>query len=866
MRRLNDTLAEYAKDRTEYLQYLTSLRASVLTSFYTPPAIVGALASTIYKTGSITAERILDPSAGTGTFAKAFSNTDKTTETVCFEREILCGRIMKALHPDFDTHISSFQLIAPEYDGTFDIVTSNIPFGTTHVFDKAFDRSEDPVRRQALGAVHNYFFLKGVDMLREGGLLAFITSQGVMDSETNTPVRKWLMQHCNLISAIRLPHNLFTDYAGTAVGSDLLVLQKDSSKTALHNSLEEEFMQTLGNERHITMNKLFARHDNLILHTSAKQDKDPYGKPAMIYTFDGTTEDMAGAINGILSRDMERRFDRELYLKNMSERKRHVSLTATARQFAVTEKQADDTAAEYSFAVTSETAANETEHSFPQGTETVSGSTDNDSPQSGNADIPTTSAMLAGGLFSSFVQGDLFSRPAAVDASTSSMLHHEEKLIKNRQEHERLEQMLKRETEPCPYTGKIWPFYRNGTLVAQGGRYGYLRDIEKPQVMFEPVRMNTMQRYRAEAYIPLRDTYQQLYRLEADNEREYKGLRRKLNTLYDTFVRTIGALNGKDNAKFILSDATGREILSLERIEGNIRRKADIFAVPVSFQIDDTIHADTPHEALTASLNRYGRVNLAYMEGLCDIPRDELIANLEGNIFYNPMNKSYEIADTFIAGNVIEKAEWIERYLDENPDDQPSRRSLEALRNAFPTPITFEELDFNFGERWITSDVYERFVQYLFELDERPRIEYVESLDEFSVSVRHTNSAIETTYCVEGENRKYNGLHLLQHALHNTIPEITKCIGKDENGKNIMVPDAAAIQMAESTISKIRQAFCDWLREQPDDDKQQLADRYNRLYNCFVRPKYDGSHQTFPGLDLKGLGISSLYDSQKDAI
>ena len=223
-----------------------------------------------------------------------------------------------------------------------------------------------------------------------------------MDSDTNTPVRKWLMQHCNLISAIRLPHNLFTDYAGTAVGSDLLVLQKDSSKTALHNSLEEEFMQTLGNERHITMNKLFARHDNLILHTSAKQDKDPYGKPAMIYTFDGTTEDMAGAINGILSRDMERRFDRDLYLKNMSERKRHVSLTATARQFAVIEKQADDTAAEYSFAVTSETAANETERSFPQGTETVSNSTDNDSPQSGNADIPTTSAMLAGGLFSSY--------------------------------------------------------------------------------------------------------------------------------------------------------------------------------------------------------------------------------------------------------------------------------------------------------------------------------------------------------------------------------------------------------------------------------------------------------------------------------
>lgn len=167
-----------------------------------------------------------------------------------------------------------------------------------------------------------------------------------------------------------------------------------------------------------------------------------------------------------------------------------------------------------------------------------------------------------------------------------------------------------------------------------------------------------MQQYRAEAYIPLRDTYQQLYRLEARNEKEYKGLRKKLNALYHRFATTIGDLNSKENAKFILMDATGREILSLERFDKNGRKtKADIFDVPVSYNINEATHVDTAHEALLASLNKLGKVDLKYMADLSDIGEQELITELEGRIFYNPMVKKYEISDRFIAGNVVSKAE-----------------------------------------------------------------------------------------------------------------------------------------------------------------------------------------------------------------
>lgn len=111
-------------------------------------------------------------------------------------------------------------------------------------------------------------------------------------------------------------------------------------------------------------------------------------------------------------------------------------------------------------------------------------------------------------------------------------------------------------------------------------------------------------------------------------------------------------------------------------------------------------------------------------------------------------------------------------------------------------------------------------------------------------------------------------MSLLHHALHNTVPQIKKSIGKDANGNDVKVLDAEAIQLASSKIDEIRDGFSEWLGQQSDEFKDRLVDEYNRKFNCFVRPHYDGSHQTFPGLNMKmlhdRLGVSSIYQSQKD--
>ncbi|SUJ03030.1 DNA methylase [Sphingobacterium spiritivorum] len=241
---------------------------------------------------------------------------------------------------------------------------------------------------------------------------------------------------------------------------------------------------------------------------------------------------------------------------------------------------------------------------------------------------------------------------------------------------------------------------------------------------------------------------------------------------------------------------------------------------------------------------------------------DVLKEALHGRIFYNPLQQEYEIAERWIAGNVVEKAADVRNYLENNPDDAQAKESLTALEEARPRRIEFEELDFNLGERWIPTGVYARFASHLFDTD--VRVHYSESSDDFSVTCGQKNVHIWDKYAVKAESRTFDGINLLRHALVNTTPDITKKITIDD--KEVKVRDMEAIQMANTKIDEIRTAFTEWLHAQNNEFKNRLTDQYNDTFNCFVRPNYNGTHQEFPGLDRKGLKIQDLYDSQKDTV
>ena len=1246
---LHALLKENTPDERAYKRYFDGIKSSVLTAFYTPPEITDAIAQVICARAGL--HRVLEPSAGTGAFVDVLRYYAPEAGITCFEKDPATGLILKHLYPEAEVRIEGYERIEPAWNDCYDMAVSNIPFGDVMTFDPAFSTDRDSVRRQGARALHSYFFMKSVDTVREGGLIAFITSQGVADSERNRPVREWLMQRCDLVSAVRLPSNLFTENAGTEVGSDLIVLQKNSAARPLAER-QRNFIETRTLSNGITVNNSFQTLDR-VAQTAAKVGTNPYGKPAMEFTHAGGAEGVAEMLKGMLREDFGRYFNRSLYeqyaqeetvsqtqserpyrkekqvrpsetqpasprqtpqqTQSLSEPPAQRSMQqresvpgslfdeppyppdldpfwqavedhwfpdeAKARQRMEQKRQTEhpqqpQPAPENLIQTPAAVRPAQTQTLFPESepqsearpvthltedTRLASGTNgprragellttviadlkqkshgQKAQPQTGIFDgpdlrweateedwrefnewaagrmavtqaetegyrldtatgelIPIEDAEIVGEIpataaesptdmlsdsttagtspqpdtvplateenlpepenipvqvdnnpvgepadaiqadaFKAAVQatseprptlrqqapkataekrtlkpepaadpqvrdgfaGTLFDTPPASPAAdpfevTTGLnvqneplltlydlfgftaeersqvnrlrrrktikkakakpkpepepqpLDWRERIATEREEKKRQEQTENRNeahiaaepsplqprqqsrpaTEtggttvrpdpqpvvtattaglspeagihgpaarqrptaanptqpqpqqeedplrPRPFLGPTLEHYREGSwAMDEDGRIGHLRGLDGHRIMFHPLELPEEQRAKASVYIELRDTYHHLYNIEADRQSPHPALRGMLNRLYDDFKERFGELNTPENIDFIRMDAGGEEVLALERYAEGIAHKADIFDRPVSFKPEEIEKTDDVLTALAASLNRYADVNVEYIAELTGAGEAEVLEQLKGRIYFNPDSGKYEIAERIIAGNVIEKADRVEGFLKENPDHAAAQETLAALREATPEPIAFEDLDFNFGERWIPMGIYESFSSWLFET--QMKIVYMADIDEFDIKAADPYTIkIREQYAVDGEFRHYSGLHLIKHALQNTTPEITKSVRRLVNGtwQNVKVRDGEKIQLANTRIDEIRSSFTEWLHDQTPEFKHRLADLYNRKFNCFVRPKYDGSHLTFPGLDCRALGIGDLYPSQKDAV
>lgn len=999
---LHRLIRENSKNESEYKQLMDSLKQSVLTAFYTPSAVTEALTD-VLKEHQIIPEKVLEPSAGIGAFVDSVLDNNPKADIMAFEKDLLTGKILRHLHPEQKVRIEGFEKIEKPFNDYFDLAISNIPFGDVAVFDPSYTAMKG-MRALVTRRIHNYFFVKALDTVRDGGLVAFITSQGVLNAKNNSAARFMMLYHADLVSAIRLPNNLFTENANTEVGSDLIILQKNSQKESLRG--DDNLLDTVYNdENRIPTNNYFLEHPERIIHTTAKLDTDPFGKPAMIYTHEDGVEGIAEDLRRMLHEDFKKNFNLNRYLgieetkaeevkeveetekiektekiKPSIEEKQNDTVVSLQKQekptddaelsqksnhqqppvqmtlfdlwgmeeenrltVHATKKKAEVTvgaaakkgsrkkasplvkSVNPTFEVVTkpvekeekpsltdakeQETAQETKPILPGDEPYASISWEENPPINGFYEMMMTMApedrvllrqkaeqhrqeqLKALGVEDTLdpkfkppmepievlkVQighGQSKGNEAKEDSKTQSTLKETNHERGQQKEQERKREELARKKEdamkPRPFDEKLESFHREGSMVFDSaGNIGVLKDLTKYGATFMPLDLNMEQKEKAVLYIALRDAYQKLYTYEAEEQTENKQMRESLNVYYDAFFIRFGNLNAKQNVKFILMDASGRDMLSLERVENGQFTKSDIFDHPVSFSLDEVSHVDSPEEALTASLNKFGRIDLPYMTELSDMPEQKLTEALKGRIYYNPLIDGYEIADRFIAGNVIEKAERIEEWLKENPDHAIVRESLEALKASIPEPIAFEDLDFNFGERWIPTGVYSAYMSHLF--NTQVSIVYSDSMDEYSAKCSMKTMAITDEYMVKGYYRHYDGMSLLKHALHNTCPDMMKSNGEDEHGNDIKVRDSEGIQLANAKIDEIRNGFTEWLEEQSDSFKERLTTMYNRKFNCFVRPKYDGSHQTFPGLDLKALGgkygVKSVYPSQKDCV
>ena len=227
-------------------------RESTLTAFYTPKTVIYSVYKTLagmgFKSGNI-----LEPSMGVGNFIGNLPDEMSKSKFYGVELDSVSGRIGKLLYPESDIQIKGFEETSFS-NNFFDAVIGNVPFGEYKVNDREYNKNNF--------LIHDYFFAKSIDKVRNGGIIAFITSSGTMDKKDES-VRRYLAARAEFLGAIRLPNDTFKGVAGTEVTSDIIFLKKRDSI----RERDEDWIHLAEDENGLTYNKYFVDHPEQVLGT-----------------------------------------------------------------------------------------------------------------------------------------------------------------------------------------------------------------------------------------------------------------------------------------------------------------------------------------------------------------------------------------------------------------------------------------------------------------------------------------------------------------------------------------------------------------------------------------------------------------------
>ena len=240
----------------------TAARSTVLDSFYTDTAIVDSIYEVIRNAG-FEDGNILEPAMGVGNFfGRLPEELRDKVNLYGVEKDSLSGRIAQKLYPQADITIDGFENTRFN-DNSFDVAIGNIPFGDFSVNDSKYNSKHLKI--------HDYFFLKSLDKVRDGGIVAFVTSKGTLDKKDSS-FRKTLAERADLVGAVRLPNNAFKS-AGTEVTADIIFLQKREKKS----EIEPSWVHTGQLENGLTVNNYFVEHPEMVLGNIVEGNK-MYGR------------------------------------------------------------------------------------------------------------------------------------------------------------------------------------------------------------------------------------------------------------------------------------------------------------------------------------------------------------------------------------------------------------------------------------------------------------------------------------------------------------------------------------------------------------------------------------------------------------
>ena len=392
------------------------------------------------------------------------------------------------------------------------------------------------------------------------------------------------------------------------------------------------------------------------------------------------------------------------------------------------------------------------------------------------------------------------------------------------------------------------PNVRNFSYTVVDGELYYRQN----SIMTKPD-FNATAKERAKGMVELRDCVQKLISQQMDgfiSDETIRQTQAELNTLYDGFTAKYGLINSRANALAFAEDSSYYLLCSLEELDEdkNLKRKADMFTRRTIRAHEAVTSVDTASEALALSISEKACVDMEYMSKLTGKSQDELINELNGVIFLDPVHGEWQTADEYLSGNVRQKLREAENTAVDSPGYLPN---VEALRQTQPRDLDASEMEVRLGATWIDPSYIREFMWETFETPFYQQrmidVNYSSFTAEWNIrnknAVSYSNIAAYMTYGTE----RANAYKILEDTLNLRDVRIydTK---HDADGRERRVLNSKETTLAQQKQQAIRDAFRDWIWRDPDR-RHTLVARYNELFNSTRPREYDGSHITFAGMN-----------------
>lgn len=359
---------------------------------------------------------------------------------------------------------------------------------------------------------------------------------------------------------------------------------------------------------------------------------------------------------------------------------------------------------------------------------------------------------------------------------------------------------------------------------------------------------------RVKGLIEIRDCVRTLleYQTEDYPDEDIKREQVKLNQLYDRFTKKYGLINSRGNNSAFSNDSSYYLLCSLEILDenGNLARKADMFTKRTIKPKTEITSVDNANDALIVSLSEKARVDITFMQKLCNMDMNKMLKDLEGEIFNVPEYgepNHWVTADEYLSGNVREKLKIAEHFAE---TDERFNVNVKYLKEVQPKDLSASEISVRLGSTWIPPEDIKVFIEYLLNPSnyacQNINVHYNEATSEWWIEGKNYDK-----YNIKATNTYGTGrasaYKIIEDSLNLKDTRIYDYY-EDENGKKVAELNKKETAIAQAKQEQIKLAFEEWIWKDPER-RERLTKVYNERFNSIRPREYDGSHISFDGMN-----------------